>query len=68
VNMLNKRSRSKDKECSSSMVVGRGTKNLSPSLGLGQIILITDLSDEMELHNLYSSPSIIKIIKSRRMR
>jgi hypothetical protein len=55
-NILNKLSRTPDKECSSSLGVGRGAKNSSPlkifllrkhsqSLGPGRIPWINDLSE-----------------------
>jgi hypothetical protein len=80
-NILNKQSLTVDKGRSSSLRVGRGVNNSSPKeeACYEHSKEASDLErDDVtgnwrklhndELHNLHSSPSIIRVIKSRRMR
>jgi hypothetical protein len=74
-NILNKQSRTADKGWPSSLGVGRGLttphrkkRNMLRNVNKGPRNWTDTLERPKELHGLYSSPSIVRVIKARRMR
>jgi hypothetical protein len=66
-NILNKQSRTADKGCSSRLGVGRGTNNSTPWKRIF-VMKFSQRKPREELHDLYSSPTIVRVMKSRIIR